>query len=158
MIYLYNKNAPRFRKTEFKNEAISVAKYEKWQAENPNFKITYREFLNIWNNIASKIRYEIVHNPQGFRLPFYGGDIFIQYLPRKFKSFNINDSVSVGDNVPNLNIVSKGKTAKIIWFRKDAARYNPYIVLYGYGEAREIGMASKEAITANPELYRNRNI
>lgn len=145
---------PRCGKKEFSFNVINPQMYERWIDLNPNQEISYKRFLEIWKIIADKIKQEAVENPMGIKLSHMCGEIRIQYLPKSIKAQNYFKKEE-GERPNYLNINSKGKVAKVMWIRKNAVKFNPFIVYFGYEQHKNISKQATEFINNTPELYRS---
>lgn len=147
-------SGPRCGKKEFTHNIINQQVYDRWIDLNPDANISYKRFLEIWKIIADKIKREIVENPMGVRLSHMCGEMRIQYLPKSVKAQNY--FLEEKEERPNyLNINSKGKVAKIMWIRKNAVKFNPFIMYFGYEQHKNLNQQAYDFIMKSPELYRS---
>lgn len=159
MFRVNDKSAIRFRKTKYTKEIISLDVYKEWIAENPEYvEVTYQDFKLYWRSIAEKVRWHIINNPMGVHLPFYCGDIRVQYIPKSVKVPNIPLGTQLGQVIYDTSLLTKGKGGKISWVRKYASRYNPLILLYCYEPIRDIRRGVKAKIEEAAEIYRNSTV
>lgn len=149
-----DRKAPRLGKAEFSTHIITEQLYQEW-IKDTDQDINYSQFLKIWDSIADKVRNEIVINPMGIKLPFFCGEIKVQFLPKKIKGKDYDLSQKEKEELPFLNIITKGKVAKISWIRKNAYRFNQNIMLFAFEQSRLIGKNLNVALTENPQIYRN---
>lgn len=147
-------NAPRFSKKNFKYDLISKELYLKWVKEYPEKYVTFQEFLRIWKFITNEITNTMATNPMGIKLPYYCGDFVVQYLPKEAKITNV-ESLKEEERSNYLNIVSKGKTAKISWIRRVASKFNPSMIYFGFDPNKRVSQLVQNQIYTNPSIYRN---
>lgn len=153
----YNdRKAIRFGKSKFSKSIFNKELYNKWIVVNPIYiDVSFEEYKRIWKHITDEIQNIIITNPQGIKLPYQCGDLVVQYLPNVVKTTDAVNTSEMGEEVHHLNIVTKGKAAKISWIRKLAARFNPYIVMYGFEQTRVLGKKLYSKLNETPELFRN---
>ena len=149
-----DRKAPRLGKAEFSTNIVNVELYKAWAHDNPDYQLTYKEFILVWDEIVESIRTEVTINPMGIRLPFYTGDIIVQFLPNKVKSIDQEVSNQEKENLPFLNIITKGKVAKISWIRKHAIKFNTRIILFAFQQSRVINKKLAEVLWNTPEIFR----
>ena len=90
-----------------------------------------------------------------YEIQFLGLEIKVQFLPKKIKGKDYDLSQKEKEELPFLNIITKGKVAKISWIRKNAYRFNQNIMLFAFEQSRLIGKNLNVALTENPQIYRN---
>lgn len=155
IIYKKDLSLPRFTKTEF-SEILVNKEFYKTEIEDRQLNVdSYEEFFNIWCLIADKVKEQVATNPLGVHLPFFMGDLKVNYLPYKIPLVNDILSQEVGVAVPQLFLNSKGKRASIVWERKEARRFNRMLNLYAF-EPMQATFRNrvKEVLRTNPNLYR----
>jgi hypothetical protein len=155
-IYI-NKKAPRMGKKDFSMQVISKELYKKFISEFPEYKkqINWKEFQKRWEDICETIRYESIYNPLGVKLGCYLGEIKFQYLPYKYKAYDREGSNEAGQSINYVNLVTRGKVAKVKWERRTAVKYNKILQFYAFEPHREMHQFAKEHATNNPEKIRD---
>lgn len=158
-IYENDRKAPRHGKSEFSTVVVNQVSYNEWIKANPEYKhITLAQWRAIWDTIAYEVRNQACNNPLGIYLPFYTGELKIQYLPGSVKRVDNEASDIMGQKINHINITTKGKVAVVVWQRKRAANFNKMLNLFGFEQDRQIASIAKEAILSHSELYRTMNI
>lgn len=143
------------RKKEFSSNVVTRELWRKFQNDNPEYKnIKWTEFYEIWLLISKELREEVVNNPLGVKLPFYTGEIKLQFLPYKFKAVNYAESSKLGKRITNANLMNRGKTATIKWERRWAVKFNKILQFFAFNPHRDIGKLAKERIDENPNTVR----
>lgn len=149
---------PRCSKKEFTYNVVNEQLYDWWISLNPEMKIDYKRFLQIWKIITDKIKKETVENPMGVKLSHMCGELRVQYLPKQVKAQNYHEEPDPEDRNNYLNINTKGKVAKVMWIRKNAVKFNPFIVYFGYEQHKNINKQIYDFIMKTPELYRSSSV
>jgi hypothetical protein len=155
-IYTNGLSLPRLGKAKYSKLLVTNELWKQAIAENPEFKgMKYREFLEIWEAIATTFKETIIENPLGLKAPFFIGEWKVQHLPYRPKTQDYKASEEVAKKIPFLNLHTKGKTGKLIWERKSARRYNRALDLYAF-EPLQQGFRDEvsKALQRNPERYR----
>ena len=155
MRQINDRKAPRLGKAEFSTGIVNEKLYIDWLKNNPDYKLSYKQFLEIWDGIANNIRNEIATNPMGIKLPFSTGEVRVQFLPKVIKGEDHVVSDNEQEKLPFLNIITKGKVAKISWIRKNAVKFNPQIILFAFQQSRLIGKELAKVLWDTPEIFRN---
>jgi hypothetical protein len=154
-VYSNDRKAPRMKKAKFSKHVITMELYLKFIKEFPEYKdITWQEFLDIWNSIAQKVRWEAVHNPLGVKLGSYLGEIKVQFLPYKFEASDRAKSEELGEKVIHLNIIDKGKVCRIKWERRWAVKFNKILQFYAFDETRDVHTILKAYMVDNSDKLR----
>src|SRR5688572_10347652 len=115
------------KKGQFSKQVVTKELWRAFRKENPEYKnLSWADFFKYWQHIAQTVREESIYNPLGTKLPFYTGEIKLQYLPHNFKAKNLDQRVTeeVGEKINHLNILAKGKVGKIKWERRWAVKFN----------------------------------
>jgi len=155
-IYTNDRKAPRMRKAKFSKHVINKNMWKEFRQEFSEYKdFTDVELNKIWAEIAEMIRYETVHNALGVKLGSYTGELKLQYLPNsKFEAVDISTSTELGEKVNFLNLVNRGKVAKIKWERRWAVKFNTWLQYYAFEAHREINVMADKYIDENPDSLR----
>lgn len=154
MVKFNDRKAPRLGKAEFSTKLVNAELFKEWKKENPEYKLSWNEFVKIWDDIVVKIKKEVTTNPMGLKLPFSTGELRVQFLPKTSKTYDYNQSEIEGEKVPYLGIITKGKVAKISWIRKQASKFNPFIMMFAFEHARDFGKDLSEVLFDTPEIFR----
>ncbi len=155
-IYENNMSLPRLGKGKYSKILVTEELWKNAIINNPEYKnMTYKEFKDIWDKIATSFKETVLINPLGIKAPFFIGEWKIRYLPFQIKVQDYKNSEEQGEKLPYLNLHSKGKICKLIWERKNARRYNRILDLYAF-EPLQQGFRNEvsKAIIKNPEIYR----
>lgn len=146
---------PRLGKGDFSTILLSHDFYKRIIKENPEFShISWKEFQRIWVLIAEEIKIEAATNPLGVKLPLFLGELKNQYLPYKKEVQDHVLSQQEGDNIPLLNLHSKGKVGKLIWERKGARRFNKVLDLWAFEPSDLFRDLASEALRKTPDKFR----
>lgn len=154
-VYQFNGKMPRLGKKEFATTVLSHDLYKRAISESPEFAhLSWKEFQKIWVEIAEELKNEICTNPLGVKLPFFLGDLKVQYLPYKRENQDALLSAQLGEPIPHLNLHSKGKAGKLIWERKDARRFNRSLDLWAFEAADLFEDQVGSALKQSPDKFR----
>lgn len=146
--------APRMRKAKFSKQVVTQDLYKKFVEQFPEYNISWKEFYDMWAEIADTIRNESIFNPLGVKLGSYTGEIKLQYIPYKFKAEDHNSSSELGEKVNHLNLISRGKVARIKWERRAAVKRNKMLQFFAFEPTRKLKDIAKKYTDANPEKIR----
>lgn len=150
-----NLKGPRMPKGQFSIQVITRDLWKAFQAKFPEHaKISYTDFKERWMEIADTIRTESIKNPLGVKLGYYTGELKYQYLPHKFKALDNKLSAELGEEVNQLNLLTKGKVGKIKWERRWAVKFNKILQYYAYEPDRRMSKLAKEHTDSSPESIR----
>lgn len=152
--YSNDRKAPRMRKAQFSKQIITKELWKKFSKEYPEYKLTWQEFQATWMDIAQVIRTEIVENPLGVKLGSYTGELKYQYISANPKYVNHDTSNELGQDIPHLNIVTKGKVGKVKWERRWAVKFNKVLQFWAFDPFRDIHTLAKNHTDANPDSIR----
>lgn len=145
---------PRMKKMEFSSILINREFYAN-EISPKDLGISYEEFLSIWEKITDKIKQQVSSNPLGVNLPFFLGELKVNYLPYKIPLVDDVSSQEIGIEVPRLYLNSKGKRASIVWERKKARRFNNILNIYAFEPMQATFRdAVRNALKLTPELFR----
>lgn len=150
-------NKKRFRDTKYAKRLISLELYNKWKKEYPQYadKVKdYESFKRIWRKLMMKYLHYGVHNTMGVRLPFYCGDISIEFINIEYEAVDMTKSVQEGYQVPHLNWNTYDKLAKIIWCVKHAAKFNKYLPFLAFKAHTNFVKAANKALNDKPNIYK----
>lgn len=142
--YSNDRKAPRMKKGEFSKSVITRDLYKRFCKEYPEYTLSWREFYDMWCDIAERIRYYAIYNPLGVKLGSYTGELKFQYLPHKFVAKDYHTSAQEGEEKEFLNIDSKGKVPTIKWERRWAVKFNKILQFYAFSETRAINELAKQ--------------
>lgn len=152
-----NLNKPRFRDTKFAKNLISESFYKDWISKNPEYAKsvpTYGVFLKIWGKIAHKYRHYTVNNSMGVKLPFYCGELSVEYINIEYEAI---DGKLSGDNeqpIPHLNWNSYDKLGKLIWCIKRAMKFNGLISFTGFRGTSSFRKEVRIGLQSKPNIYK----
>ncbi len=153
--YSNDRTAPRMRKAEFITNIVTRKLWEDFRKSSPEYKdITWKEFHSKWEEIAETIRSEMVNNELGVKLGAYTGELKLQYLPHKFEAADLTKVDELKEKVSHLNLVSRGKVAKIKWERRWAVKFNKMLQFFAFEGTRDINTQAKKRIDEHPEKLR----
>jgi hypothetical protein len=154
-LYSNDRNAPRMRKGEFSYHLLNEDVFKEFKEANPDYKdMTYQQFYKYWCHIAETIRLQTVKNPLGVKLGSYCGELKFQHLPYKFNAINHSLSDQLGEKVNQINLVSRGKVAKLKWERRWAVKFHRMLQFFAFEPTREMSLMAKDYIDENPEKLR----
>jgi len=154
-MYKVDKKGPRMKKAKFSKAVITKELWRRFTKEYEEYKdMSWDNFFQYWKDIATTIRNETVYNPLGVKLEKFTGELKLQYLSYKFKASDYGTSQEIGEKVNYLNIVTKGKVAKLKWERRKAVRYNKMLQFYAFDNTRELTIMAKNYILSNPNSLR----
>lgn len=153
--YTNDRKAPRMKKAQFTKKVIDRHMWNEFKAKYPEYKtLKYAELNKVWDQIAAVLREEVVKNPLGVKLASYTGELKLQYLPHKFESISHAATQQQGEPVKNLNIMTRGKVAKLKWERRWAVKFNRMLQFFAFEGHRAMRNASGEHISENPDSLR----
>jgi hypothetical protein len=154
-VYSNDRKAPRMKKATYITNIITKELWKKFKEDHPEHSsITWAEFSKSWLDIAQTIRNEMVTNDLGVKLPSYTGELKVQYLPHKFSDVDQGTSSELQEKVNHVNLVTKGKIAKIKWERRWAVKFNKMLQFFAFSPTREIHKLAKKHIDEYPEKLR----
>jgi len=146
---------PRFHKYRFVHKVINNTLYEQWKMENPEFEeVSYQTFEDIWKLIAEKIRAEVTAGPDGVRLPFYSGDIYIRLVDMLKRTTDVKRSAEKGDRVAHLNWNTNRLPGKVCWSTRHSRLRNRWTRLYGFSPAVVFRKEASRALREHPEVFK----
>lgn len=146
--------APRMRKGQFSQQVVSKDLFKRFKEQFPEHEISWAEFYQCWSDIADVIREESINNPLGVKLGSYTGELKLQYLPYKFKVEGYVDSQQVGEKVNHVNLLTKGKVARIKWERRWAVKRNKMLQFFAFEPTRKLKVIAKKYTDTNPDKIR----
>lgn len=153
--YKPDPKAPRMKKGKYSSQVITKELWQEFKKAFPEHKkMTWKEFITYWDELAETIREETIFNPLGVKLGHYTGELKYQYLPYKFKAKDPFTSVEEGMQLNHVNLMTKGKVGKIKWERRWAVRFNKMLQYYAFQPTREMEKMAKVHTDANPESIR----
>lgn len=145
----------RFGKAKYKVKIISEETYDKWKKDYPEYsKYSFKEFRAMAQELLIAIRDEAVENVDGVRLSQYMGDISIKYVPVEH-STNYKSSIIAEKEVKNLNFATIGKTAKVVWVRDYAAKFDRFIHFIAFGAHTNFKKKAVEKCKTDPFAIKN---
>ena len=146
---------PRFKKTPYTHKIKTQELYDEFQKTHDDFNISLKEFEHIWLDIlVPEIQEQVVMNPLGFKMPFYVGELKLQWLPYNPKKIDFNHKLNTGEEVPLMNFKNGNKSPKLKWERRNAVRYNRWLQFYGFNPARGIDKLARKKLMENPNDMR----
>lgn len=149
-------NGPRMKYKEFTTDVVNKELWKEFKKEYPeHVDMTYKQFKDFWNEIAETIRIETIKNPLGVKLPSYAGELKLQFLPHRFQS-PVRDPKILQETGPinHINLLTRGKVAKIKWERRWAVKFNRMLQFFGFEPVRSLRDDAREHIDANPDSLR----
>lgn len=154
-LYSNDRNAPRMKKAQFSKQVITKELWKSFKEEYEEYKsMSWADFYKHWCDIAQTIRQETVENPLGVKLGSYTGELKLQFLPHKFEAIDYPTSAELGDKVKHLNIVDRGKVAKLKWERRWAVKFNKMLQFYAFDATRPLLDAAKDKMQRDSEKLR----
>ncbi len=143
------------KKSKFSTRIITRDLWKEFKEKNIEYKnMSFQEFYDLWGDISETIRTESIINPLGVKLGSYTGEIKLQYLPYKFEAAEYKISEELGKDINILNLISKGKVARIKWERRWAVKFNKILQYFAFEPTREMNHLAKKYIDGNPEKLR----
>ena len=143
------------KKGKFSKHVVTKELWKSFREKSTEYKdISWEDFYEAWQEIASTIRQETVHNPLGVKLGAYAGELKLQYLPHKFEAIDPNLSGEVGKKTKFLNLTTRGKVAKVKWERRWAVKFNRVLQFFGFEGHREIKDMANKHILKNTDSIR----
>jgi hypothetical protein len=143
------------RKSKFSTKLIGRDSWKKFTKQFPEYKdMPWETFYQRWLEIAQTIREEAVTNPLGVRLGSYTGELKFQYLPYRSDPVAPKLSEELGEKTRHLNLINRGKVAKIKWERRWAQKFNKMLRFYAFEPTREINHMARDYIRRNPDGLR----
>lgn len=150
-------NRKRFRDTKFSNNLITIELYHSWQKQYPQFKDKikgFSSFKKIWKKLMLKYMTYSIDNSMGVRLPFYCGDLSIQYINIEYEALDIYKAREINQTVPFLNWNTQDRLAKIIWCIKHAGKFNKYLPFIAFQGNSQFKKLTSKSLQEKPEIYK----
>lgn len=142
------------RKANFSQQVLTKNLYIRFKEQFPEHEITWSEFYQIWVEIADTIRDQAVNNPLGVKLGSYTGELKLQYIPYNFKASNFAASNEMGEKINHVNLLTKGKVARLKWERRWAIKRNKMLHFFAFEPTRKLKDIAKKYTDANPDKIR----
>lgn len=144
------------RKGEFSSIIVNRETFKKFKDEFPEHKdITWKDFSELWGDIAETIRDQVITNPLGVKLSYYNGELKLQFVPNKIETgLNAKASYEIGERVNELNLNSRGKTCKVKWERRYAVKFNRMLQFFAFEPYRKLTKMASVYTDANVEKLR----
>lgn len=152
--YSWDPKAPRMKKAKYSQQVVTRGLYDRFIKEHPEYAISWSEFYQCWLDIAETIREEAIQNPLGVRLGSYTGELKLQYIPYRLKVENQKASAELGEKVDHVNLLTRGKVARIKWERRWAVKFNKMLQFFAFEPTRKMKDMAKKYTDANPEKIR----
>lgn len=147
----------RFRDTKYSINLIDNDLYKDWKKANPAFaeKVpNYGTFKKIWNKLMDNYIDETLRNPMGVRLPYYCGDLSLQYINIEYEALDMKKSTALGETVPHLNWNSSDKLGKIIWSVRHASKFNKYLPFLAFRGTTQYRKKAFYSLVNTPNIYK----
>lgn len=143
------------RKGEFSKSIVTKELWRAFKKEHPEHKkMSWDEFYEYWNDMAQIIREEVISNPLGVKLGCYTGELKLQFLPYNYKAKNNSLTAELGEEVNHVNLITKGKVARIKWERRWAVKFNKILQFFAFEPTRELNKMAVKYIDDHPEKPR----
>jgi hypothetical protein len=152
--YSVDQKAPRMRKAKYSKSVVTDELCRSFLKQFPEYKLSTKEFYRLWMDIAETIREEAIFNPLGVKLGSYTGELKLQYIPYKLKAEDPHSSSEVGEKINHINLLTRGKVAKIKWERRWAVKFNKMLQFFGFEPTRKMNIIAKKYTDQNPEKIR----
>lgn len=154
--YTNDRKAPRMKKAQYSKKVIDKSMWKEFREKFPEYASLSDSELNTkWNELAAIIRTELVTNPLGVKLGSYTGELKLQYLPYKMEgAIDPAASDEAGELVKHLNVLTRGKVARVKWERRWAVKFNKMLQFFSFEAERPIMELAKKHIDENPEKLR----
>lgn len=150
-----DRKAPRMGKAEFSTHVLTKELYANFVRAFPQYRaLDWPSFRACWEDIAKTVQTETIFNPLGVKLPFYLGELKLQFLPYRYRAVDRHQSVELGEEVRHLNLATRGKVAKIKWERRRAVNSNKVLQYFGFCNDRKMNKLANQHLTENPERVR----
>lgn len=155
-MYFNDKKAPRMRKAQFSINIVNRDVYLDFIEQHPEFeKITWTEFVELWDDLATTIRSETVENPLGVKLPKFIGELKVQYVPSKnHEAIDDVRSAELGIKVKHLGVNNGGKGGIVKWERRWAVKFNKMLQFFAFQATRKLSKMAGEKFLKDPEKIR----
>lgn len=150
-------NKPRFRDTKFAQRLISKELYAAWKVQYPQFAKRVPDvssFKRLWKKIVMKYIHYAVHNSMGVRLPFYCGDVSVQFINIEYEAYDAKKSRQINEAVPHLNWGTRDRLAKIVWSIGHACKFNKYLPFLAFKANEVFVRQTHHALVENPNIYK----
>ena len=150
-------NKKRFRDTKFSTHLITPELYHSWQLQYPQFKEkikSFSAFKRIWKKLMLKYMGYSINNSMGVRLPFYCGDLSIQYINIEYEALDSVKSQQLNQSVPFLNWNTQDRLGKIIWCIKHAGKFNKYLPFIAFKGNSQFASLTSKSLKEKPEIYK----
>lgn len=142
------------RKGNFSQQVLTKNLYTRFRKEYPEHEISWTDFYQAWVDIADTIREEAVYNPLGVKLGSYTGELKLQYIPYTFKAIDRGGTNEIGEKINHVNILTKGKVARLKWERRWAIKRNKMLHFFAFEPTRKLKDIAKKYTDSNPDKIR----
>jgi hypothetical protein len=155
-VYQRNPKAPRMRKGSFTYNVVNKNLLIAFRLQYPEYTdYTDKQLNKLWADIATTIQDEVRLNPNGVKLGGYNGELKFQYLPYKPDEVrDFNNSQVEGQQIKHVNLLTKGKVAKVKWERRLAVKFNKILQFYGFAPSTGLEKGLNKYLIENPEKIR----
>lgn len=145
---------PRFGKAQYTHVLVNKKLYKKWKGQNPEYETSWEEFQIIWDKIAQEIRYQVLNNPDGVRLPFFTGDMACKYVQIKGKPIDEKSSRELGKEVNFLNWHSDKRVARLCWSIDHARKRNKWNKIFAFKASQPFQNEANISIKDHPGEFK----
>ena len=90
----------------------------------------------------------------GVRLPFFCGDLSIEFINIEYEAVDMDKAIHLGKEVPHLNWNTHDRLGKIIWCIKYAAKFNKYLPFLAFKAHAELRKQTRLALNNQPDIYK----
>ncbi len=149
-----DRTKPRFRDTEFKQNLISEKLYKEFKKTHKDSTLKEIQFNKLINKILIKYTDKTIENTDGVELPFYLGQIKINYISY-LETADAKKSGEVGKLVRSFNWDTGQRVGKIVWKRKYALRFNKDLKTVAFNGCRNFTQKVKNSILNNAGHYKD---
>jgi len=120
--------------------------FKKFKEDNPDIKISYKEFYDIISSANLKLQEGILNDPSGFKFPLNIGYLAVQKFKPTNRLINRIHRRMTGRSVFNLNLHSFEWMFKVRWFKTTESRMTSKLHCYQFKACRAMKSKLSEII------------
>lgn len=118
---MYNKPTKTkcFIKKDWTVELIDKNSYNRWKKKNPEYNISYKEYLELWGDIVEEVKQVVVNYTNGVEFPLYLGTFSVKKVEFDIRcEKDLPTKLVIDENgIPKRDYVHamSNTSSKIIW-------------------------------------------
>lgn len=103
-----------------RHNILNISLWRKFKRET-GIEMEYRDFVSIIELSIKRIKYRILNNTSGFKLPSALGYMAVSRYKSKERKIDWNKTKILGKRVYHTNFHSHGYDARLVWYTKNIA-------------------------------------